>query len=330
MEYKNNLIKELLNNIKNYNFEEFFNKLIKITDLNLLNNIKKNIDIVKYSSYFNKYDMIYLVFEYYHKDTKKLINHFNNTSKNESKKIHILSDIDDTIFTSFLGGLDKSYTNNKFYPEIKDIFKILHKKTNYVTFLSARPEYFVSDDIINLKYNVLSGSVTTIVDGIKSIINKNIFNSYDLKSYSHIYNNKLDSYKKYKLIYPEYKFIFFGDLGQADILLADDILKDPEQIVVLKDVYMNNNIWISKYLKKYIDKLKLKYNYRIFFVKTYSEFILKLYGRFKSNQLNPELFDNLLNENICYNLLKKFKSNIKKMDDSIYKNEVESLLNINF
>ena len=271
--------------------------------------------------------MIYLVFDYY-QDTKKLLNNFKNTSKNYSKKIHILSDIDDTLFTSLLGGLDKSYTNNKFYPEIEELFKILYKNTKYVTFLSARPEYFVNNDIMNLEYNVLSGSVTTIVDGIKSMINKNIFNNYDLRSYSNIYYNKLNSYKKYKLIYPEYKFIFFGDLGQGDILLADDILKDNEQIVVLKDVYMNNNEWISKYLKKYIDKLKLKYNYRIFFVKTYSEFILKLYGRFKNNQLKPELFNNLLNENICYKLLEKFKNNIKYMDNSIYKNEVISLLNI--
>lgn len=38
-------------------------------------------------------------------------------------------------------------------------------------------------------------------------------------------NTKVDRFKKYSLLYPEYRFVFFGDDGQGDLYAAEELLK---------------------------------------------------------------------------------------------------------
>jgi hypothetical protein len=323
------LVKKIVNLLKDNKLELFIVKLSNIKDINILTDIKKYTDLLNYNNFFYKYDISNIIFKYIDVVKKdKILLHLNSIKINK-KKLHILSDIDDTIYSTYLGGSDNSYINNKIYPGLLDIFDGLIKDTKYVTFISARPELFSGKNVINLKYNQLSGNLLTVIDGIKSIISKFIFNDYNLEVYSNIYKNKILSYKKYKLIYPEYKFILFGDLGQADIILTNEVLRDKNQIAILKDIYLSNNKWISDYLKEYIDKLKLKYKYRLFVVKTYPEFIIKLLNRYNNKSLNEEILNNLLTKIDCKRIISKIKSNIYKIENSVYKDEIIKLLNIN-
>ena len=272
-----------------------------------------------------------IIFKYLKsKDREDILNHIesvNINNSNKSKKIHIISDIDDTIFPSNTGGTDKSFISYELYPGIIDLFNIFKKESKYITFLSARPEIFNNNkNLINIPYNLLNGNYYTFLDGSKGLINQSLYGYDNVNNYTNIANKKIESYLNYQKIYPEYKFIFFGDLGQGDIIVAKELLKNNTLIVVLHDIYRNNE-WISPSRNKEINELKNLFGYRVFIVKTYPEFLKKLLFRFENNLLDEKYFNNLITKNKCLELLNKYENNIEMINDSIYKNELLKIFN---
>jgi len=321
----NKIQNNILNSIKNYNIDEFINEFKKINDNYLLFKIKRTIDLNSYTSYFKKYDMNNIIFKYLDKKNKNdLLDHIQKINNSE-KKIHIISDIDDTIFASSTGGTDNSFINYKLYPGIIDLFNILKKESKYITFLSARPEIFNNKKkFINIPHNILNGNFYTLLDGSKGLINISLYGNDNINNYKNIAEKKINSYINYQKIYPEYKFIFFGDLGQGDIIVAKELLKNNTLIVILHDIYRNNN-WVSLSRKKEINKILELYGPRVFIIKTYPEFIKQLLNRYDNNLLNEGYLNNLLTKEKCFKLLKNFEEEIDIIDESIYKNELIKL-----
>ncbi|ETV81608.1 hypothetical protein, variant 1 [Aphanomyces astaci] len=130
--------------------------------------------------------------------------------------IKILSDIDDTLFA---GWVDARYPGHTLYPGVTTLFQCMSRGVDCsnpsVTFLTARPRGWFSfgrnltaDHLVSLGLanpTVLNGSVRTGVNPKK------------------IAGLKLDNFVRYTSLFPEYKFVFFGDSGQGDALLASQM-----------------------------------------------------------------------------------------------------------
>ncbi|KAF0775937.1 hypothetical protein AaE_000363 [Aphanomyces astaci] len=130
--------------------------------------------------------------------------------------IKILSDIDDTLFA---GWVDARYPGHTLYPGVTTLFQCMSRGVDCsnpsVTFLTARPRGWFSfgrnltaDRLVSLGLanpTVLNGSVRTGVNPQK------------------IAGLKLDNFVRYTSLFPEYKFVFFGDSGQGDALLASQM-----------------------------------------------------------------------------------------------------------
>jgi hypothetical protein len=165
----------------------------------------------------------------------ELIDYFE--SQKHQKVLHILTDIDDTLFPSSMGGSDISWIQHQFYPGVLQF--IYELSPNYITMLSARPKFLknrTSKKFTNIcvPNDVLSGTASHILtDGLPNWVRiKN--NKYDkLESYANFANRKIENFQKYRMLFPEYKFIFFGDIGQGDLVVANQITRDPSVLCAI-------------------------------------------------------------------------------------------------
>ncbi|ETV92617.1 hypothetical protein H310_13071 [Aphanomyces invadans] len=138
------------------------------------------------------------------------------SSSSQRPLIKIMSDIDDTLFA---GWVDARYPGHTLYPGVTKLFQCISRGVNSrgpsVTFLTARPRGWFSfgrnltaDRLVSMGLanpTVLNGSVRTGVNAKK------------------IAGLKLDNFVRYTTLFPEYKFVFFGDSGQGDALLASQM-----------------------------------------------------------------------------------------------------------
>jgi len=173
-----------------------------------------------------------LVFEFQHSDRS----HW---------PVKILSDIDDTVICSGgnVAGQDRRYAWGTRYPGVSAFYRELDtgsKRTSFlpetsnIVFISARPEMvehktyekFQNTDM-HTPCIVLTGSLR---DGIKTA-----WGNYDPTV-----NSKVWNYLTISQIYPEYKFVFFGDNGQADYVVGKKIVEaNPNSVleVFIHQVY---------------------------------------------------------------------------------------------
>ncbi|CAH0476658.1 unnamed protein product [Peronospora belbahrii] len=145
--------------------------------------------------------------------------------------IKVVSDIDDTLFP---GWIDKRYPLHIPYPGVSELYARLSRGLMQdangdsmrpsITFLTARPRGWLSvGRYLTLQHlkslgvpnvTVLNGSVRGLVSNEK------------------IANLKMDNFSRFAALFPEFKFVFFGDSGQGDALLASRLLKNyPEQVL---------------------------------------------------------------------------------------------------
>ncbi len=124
--------------------------------------------------------------------------------------VKVLSDIDDTIYASLH---DESFPKDSLYPGVRELYKQLGN----LTFLTARPftrigyyeaeTHQLLDRMEFIERSLLMGSLSALLTpelmGRKKALNFNI----------------------YEKLFPEFRFIFFGDSGQGDILTATLIQK---------------------------------------------------------------------------------------------------------
>uniref|UniRef100_A0A6B2LCF3 Phosphatidate phosphatase APP1 catalytic domain-containing protein n=1 Tax=Arcella intermedia TaxID=1963864 RepID=A0A6B2LCF3_9EUKA len=178
---------------------------------------------------------------------------------NETRRpLKILSDVDDTLFSSggSLAGYDTSYPKACIYPGVTTFYKELdigpeesdgewesHKMGNLV-FLTARPHVkyalgasekishktfkeFNQKGILHTRSTLLAGDL----EGFKGAA---------MKDFSPMAEKKYSNFTQYAVIQPEYDFIFFGDNGQGDTKAGLNMLDNyPER---MKGVFMHQVI----------------------------------------------------------------------------------------
>lgn len=145
--------------------------------------------------------------------------------------IKVISDIDDTLFP---GWVDARYPLHVPYPGVSNLFARLSRGLARdangdnlrpsITFLTARPRGWLSvGRYLTLQHLKSLGipNVTVLNGSVKGLM-----------SIEKIANLKLDNFIRFAALFPEFKFIFFGDSGQGDALLASRLLKSCSEQVL--------------------------------------------------------------------------------------------------
>jgi hypothetical protein len=267
-----------------------------------------------------------------------VLNHIKMFSK-KTNQLHIITDIDDTIYPSRFGGSDLTFKNHIVYPGVLSFYQHI-ATTGFVTLLTARPKSLYSDTAetvskaIGKPVDVLYGLFRDLNPGIGIDIIKRLFQplipsvrshpkkiehidgSEPIKWYS-TYNDmaktKFLSILKYTTVYPEFNFIFIGDSGQGDMICAYHIYehkkKNPNFPVKASFIH---NIIKSKDLKPvrmiqdqtFITELQKR---NIYLFNNYIDLAGQLYSL---DLIKKDVLDKIIDETII-----DFKENKK---DSIY------------
>ncbi|KAF4321307.1 hypothetical protein BBO99_00001509 [Phytophthora kernoviae] len=145
--------------------------------------------------------------------------------------IKVVSDIDDTLFP---GWLDRRFPLHIPYPGVSELYARLSRGLAQdangdsarpsITFLTARPRGWLSvGRYLTLQHLKSLGvpNVTVLNGSVKGLV-----------SNEKIASLKLDNFTRFASLFPEFKFVFFGDSGQGDALLASRLLQNcPEQVL---------------------------------------------------------------------------------------------------
>jgi hypothetical protein len=188
----------------------------------------------------------------------------------KTNQLHVLTDIDDTIYPSRIGGCDITFRDHTVYPGVLSFYKHV-VTTGFVTLLTARPNSLYSDTkekiskAIGRPVDVLYGLLKDLNTGIGVDMIKRLFQPLISTNRSHptkiehingkepikwyfTYNDmaktKFISILKYTTIYPEFNFIFIGDSGQGDLICANEIYehKKNNPKFAVKASFIHNNI----------------------------------------------------------------------------------------
>lgn len=264
---KTNDISQLIYKIFTYN---------KLTGSKLLK-FKQMVDY-QAKCYINCYDMTYIIFNLINVKYRDLLLKYFQQNKTNKKYIHIMTDVDDTLFANpkFPAGSDYSHTPKELYPNVVHLFKSLNE-TDYVTLLTARPFFLEKkmrsdDNKIKQAFgeiNILTGSrsykeLFNVLKSYKDYLKGSPFTN---PTYIAMGEKKYSDFKKYINIYPEYKIIFFGDTGQGDLYAATKMTKKSKNVVCLihhivdkngKYTYENDNDYQRIYPMKGMKFYKLK------------------------------------------------------------------------
>ncbi|KAL0479860.1 hypothetical protein AKO1_007350, partial [Acrasis kona] len=200
--------------------------LLSIKDPLLLTEVKKSIDCSGESLVDFVFDVLSL------ESRTNLLSHIQtvNDEHNSDYSPVLLTDIDDTLFASLI---DRSFKLHSAYPGVTHLYHYIttNKKSSFVGVLSARPKLLRKKTRKDLAAGALKGTEFSVIDGdvidLPSAIKGTSLDiltailglsAVDRKScYAKMANTKFLNYTKIALIYPELKFVFFGDSGQGDV-----------------------------------------------------------------------------------------------------------------
>lgn len=313
------------------------NELLEESDGKKLLQLKKNIIDITNTIYSLSDDM-----------KNKVLEHIRNISE-KTDKIHILTDIDDTIYPSRYGGSDLSFTHHTVYPGVFSFYKYV-VSTDFVTLLTARPKSLYTDtcdkiskeigrpvDILNGRFKDINLGVG--VDFVKRLLYPLISSKSSYPSsidhltglepikwysnYKNIANTKFESIIKYSSIYPEFNFIFIGDSGQGDLICAHKLYehKSNNPDFPIKASFIHNIIK-SKEAKYYRSNEKLRMIQDEEFIQSLSQKNIYLFNNYidlagqmcSLHIITYEVLDKIINETLT-----DFKENKKS---SIYYQEL--------
>jgi hypothetical protein len=155
----------------------------------------------------------------------------------------VLSDVDDTLLSSggmYPAGVDKRYAKKAVYPGVLAFYRELDLGTvgpdewdddqvGNLVFLSARPHVYrdMSEKHNFAKFEMLRANT---MDGRKGLHTTPSLLAGDISSGSQyvmtndfepLAQKKVDNFRRYVSIYPEYKHVFVCDNGQGDVLAAE-------------------------------------------------------------------------------------------------------------
>lgn len=240
---------------------QFLETILNTTDKQELSHIKIDYCVKPRHSVGTCHDLEEIIYHELNDDEReKVLGHIHKISTTDKNhEIHIITDIDDTVFSSKLGGFDVKFNDHTVYPGVNSMYhQILCLP--FLTALSARPEGMEQlsrehiQTLLKLDVNMLSGHVydlcdTDIINDVLSRVTIGLTgygNQYPTEighisgekntewydAYHKMGNTKFQSIMRFVKLFPEYKFIFIGDSGQGDLICAyliqQERLKNPQ------------------------------------------------------------------------------------------------------
>ena len=251
--------------------------------------LKQNIDKTNISrGVLNKhYDLHEIVYYCFNDEQRRnILNHIDRLCPFWYREtiIHIISDVDDTLFPGKIGGIDKTKVDNIYYPGVIEFHKYL-RSTDYLTLLTTRPkilkqymcgnssyqQYLGKFCIVSATPTLTMATFSGIHYGVSKIKNKLISSKQipeKLSLFQKWGEKKFRTFEEYKNLYPEYKLIFIGDSGQGDVVTSRLIVSNyPNCICFIHDVMYDEDG--SRYYSD-IDRKHL-YNNKIYLFNSYSD-----------------------------------------------------------
>jgi hypothetical protein len=192
---------------------------------------------------------------------QRLVDHFLEQARGAPIGIKLLTDVDDTIYANLV---EDRYPKKTFYPGVLELYDAIKQEPFDVdwipvTTLSARPNpvagtleegslrSLTEHTHGRLRPSALSGKAISSVLGTIETLSRekraaarssasawwqgvlgNL--SASLPNFEHLEREigrvKFNNFKRFAKVYPEYRFVFFGDSGQADALTAALMVAD--------------------------------------------------------------------------------------------------------
>lgn len=145
----------------------------------------------------------------------RLTDHFHTQSHRVSdRQLKVLSDIDDTFYANYK---DARYPRGTVYPGVRQFYAELDlAPAGDLTFLTARP----NDSMGVIKDRTHRSLAKRGVQ--QKVVVAGTLGS--LLSNPKIAAKKLQNFSQYRHIFPEYDFVFTGDSGQGDVLVAEKMI----------------------------------------------------------------------------------------------------------
>lgn len=151
-----------------------------------------------------------------------ILKHFKEAAeypKNPQERVlRVVSDIDDTIYSSLH---DQRFAKGTVYHGVLELYAALSPLPPI--FLTARPE-MVSSLVERLTHRQLRHyglDKPTVLSG----------NLTGLMGHRRMAEQKARTLTSYIEMYPEFRFVFFGDSGQGDMALSESLLAVPEPVI---------------------------------------------------------------------------------------------------
>ena len=151
---------------------KFLRNILKTTDPQQLLKIKNSYSCNPVWSLTVCYDLEEIVFNRLNAgDRKKVLAHIAKYcyTPESSKTVHIMSDIDDTVFSSRLGGSDVKFKHQTVYPGLKHFYQET-LQLSFLTLLSARPKFLEKptrnklQSLLAINLNMLSGNIEDLIN----------------------------------------------------------------------------------------------------------------------------------------------------------------------
>ncbi|MCA9777373.1 MAG: DUF2183 domain-containing protein [Candidatus Eremiobacteraeota bacterium] len=187
--------------------EKFLTRLFMTESGEQLTQLKLDVDKAT-----DGYDLLHILYNRFQSADLRfdLIQHFLKDSV-ESKGLRVVSDIDDTLYSSLY---DQRFPRGTVYPGVLELLSQL--SPHPPIFLTARPELpaslFERFTHQQLKRYGIEGA--TVLSGSLP----------GLFGHQRMANQKARTLTQYIELYPEFRFIFIGDSGQGDMALAQKLL----------------------------------------------------------------------------------------------------------
>jgi len=159
------------------------------------------------------YDLLHILYQRFQNVEIRfeLIHHFIRHCP-EHKGLRVVSDIDDTLYSSLH---DHRYARGTIYP---GVLELLSQLSPYPPiFLTARPELSASlfERITHRQLRRYGIEGATVLSG----------NLPGLFGHQRMANQKARTLTQYIELYPEFRFLFLGDSGQGDMALSQKLLE---------------------------------------------------------------------------------------------------------
>jgi len=165
----------------------------------------------------------------------------------------ILSDVDDTLFSSggrYPAGVDKSYPRKVFYPGVTAFYRELNigtvgdaaitgewpsRRCGDLVFLSARPHVYKDVTETSMYSKFRRFMKTQSLYCMPSLLPGDIDSGHAFMmrgDFLPMAMKKAQNFQQYYSIFPEYKHIFIGDNGQADVRAAEFMMKQFGNLII--------------------------------------------------------------------------------------------------